>query len=1070
MSAAGVILGVCLAVTAGAVPADPGGLVPVPNAGFETITGTRPQGWTLAEPSGAVLAATDEVRAEGLRSLRVDNPAGGASTTVVSGPVALQVGQLYRLSAWIKAKGVHADPLARYPTALGACVSMKSFPFTNASPTVAGDGVERVSVLFFATMAHDQVQLHLGRNGKATGSAWFDDVRLEKVEDIGAYLPPGTVRWAGQGFRYDDGGWIVLHLEGEPYARGRQYGQLVPVELARFVDKLAILQDKADPVKGWNALRAMTDITMLRKYDQEYLEEMKGIADGAVAAGAKFRGRDLDLLDVVAINASIDLSELEKASSVTATPLTGRTFLKAEDDALPEGKTDRCSSFVATKSASKDGRFVMGQMFMWPPGYTGVDWNVMVDVQPTQGHRFVMQTFPGGISSGSDWYINDAGMVIGETTVAQTPYDSDGTPEANRSRKAAQYGGSIDQVADLLTQRNNGLYTNDWTLADTKTDEGAVFLLGTHRTRLWRTGSKGHPADTPGQLKDFVWADNNNRDLAVRAEMTPNADNHPVDLAWSPSNRDLAFQDFYKTYGQGQFDLEAGVRINASSPVNRPHACDGKLTTAEMAEKLMFIAHFGKTSTREKWVGGRFMADLPSATPHLTLGFTAFSPIFVADKLKAAHRAASAEAFAKATPADPKPELSKLKEALAFPKAQLWSNTVYPAQDGDNWFVSGSAAYHALLKRLPDAPAKAQETLRDALGELSARYGYVTLKEGVLAPAKARTAYDRYGAYQIPRIKGTFLLHQLRLLLGNAAFAKTMGKVHDTFSNKPMGTEDFIRTASAAAGRDLRPFIRQWVDRDDLPDPKVTATAAKAGDGWDVVVKVTQPGTPYHFLTTVELQGASGSRFERVEVKDGQASFTFHAAAKPARVRFNPGRDLLVPAANPFSLPNQTDAFDRILIVHGTSRQVEANRSLAVNYRDLLADNFTETLLPVWPDAEMTDADLRDHDLVLFGGPEDNATLARLARDYPLPVTFGRGSFTFQGHAHTRADEGVAIAFANPLNPKRTVFLYTANSRMQLWHMTHAFQRGLPGWAVYREGEITARGFEPEARFELALD
>ena len=118
----------------------------------------------------------------------------------------------------------------------------------------------------------------------------------------------------------------------------------------------------------------------------------------------------------------------------------------------------------------------------------------------------------------------------------------------------------------------------------------------------------------------------------------------------------------------------------------------------------------------------------------------------------------------------------------------------------------------------------------------------------------------------------------------------------------------------------------------------------------------------------------------------------------------------------------------------------------------------------------MTDADLRDHDLVLFGGPEDNATLARLARDYPLPVTFGRGSFTFQGHAHTRADEGVAIAFANPLNPKRTVFLYTANSRMQLWHMTHAFQRGLPGWAVYREGEITARGFEPEARFELALD
>ena len=1061
-------MGICLTLLTGAAVAGTGGAqLAVPNGGFETLAGTGAEGWTLAGPSGATLTATEEVRAEGLRSLRVDNPAGGGETSVLGQPITLQVGQLYRLSAWIKARNVQADPLARYPTALGACVSMKSFPFTNASPTVAGDGVERVSVLFFATMAQDRVQLHLGRNGKATGSAWFDDVRLEKVEDIGAYLPPETVRWAGPGFRYDDGGWIVVHIEGAPYARGRQYGELVSAELARFVDKLANLQDKADPAKGWNALRAMADITLLRKYDPEYLEEMKGIADGALKGGAKFKGRDLDLLDVVTMNSAIDLSEMERASAVTATALTGRSFLKAEDGALPEGKTDRCSSFVATKSASKDGRFVMGQLFMWPPGYTGVDWNVMVDVQPTQGHRFVMQTFPGGISSGSDWYLNDAGIVIGETTVAQTPYDSDGTPEANRSRKAAQYGGSIDQVAELLTQHNNGLYTNDWTLADTKTDEGAVFLLGTHRTRLWRTGSKGHPADTPGNLKDFVWADNNNRDLAVRGEMTPNADNHPVDLAWSPSNRDLAFQDFYKTYGQGQFDLEAGVRINASSPVNRPHACDGKLTTAEMAEKLMFIAHYGKTSTREKWVGSRFMADLPSATPHLTLGFTAFSPVFVADKLKAAHEA---ESQAKTAPEEGKADLANLKEALAFPKALLWSNTVYPAQDGDNWFVSGSAAYHALLKRLPEAPAKAQVTLRDALGELSARYGYVALKEGVLAPVQARTSYDHYGPYQIPRIKGTFLFHQLRLLLGNAVFARTMGKVHDTYQNKPMGTEDFIRTASAAAGQDLRPFIRQWVDRADLPDPKVTATAVKAGDGWDVVVKVIQPGTPYHFLTTLELQGAAGSRFERVEAKEARASFTFHAAAKPSRVRFNPGRDLLVASNNPFSLPNQTDAFDRLLIVRGTSRQVEANRSLAVNYRDLLADNFTETLLPVLPDAEMTDADLRDHDLVVFGGPEDNATLARLARDFTLPVTFGRGSFTFQGHAYTRADEGIALAFANPLNPKRTLFLYTANSRLQLWHMTHAFQRGLPGWALYREGEITGRGFEAEARFDLALD
>jgi len=59
------------------------------------------------------------------------------------------------------------------------------------------------------------------------------------------------VKWAGTGFRYDDGGWIFVHVEGEPYPRGRQYGELVAPELARYLEKLATLQDKADPEKVW---------------------------------------------------------------------------------------------------------------------------------------------------------------------------------------------------------------------------------------------------------------------------------------------------------------------------------------------------------------------------------------------------------------------------------------------------------------------------------------------------------------------------------------------------------------------------------------------------------------------------------------------------------------------------------------------------------------------------------------------------------------------------------------------------------------------------------------------------
>jgi hypothetical protein len=1037
--------------------------VAVVNAGFESVSQGQPAGWTATLAPGAKLSSNGEFKAEGAMALHLDHPAEGASSHVLSAPLRLQVGQLYRLSGWIKAKGVKTDPTARYPTALGACLSMASFPFTNASPTVAGDGARRVSITFFATTATDRVRLDLGRNGKATGSAWFDDVKVEKVEDIAQHIPLETVRWAGKGFRYDEGGWSFVHIEGEPYERGQQYGRLVASELTRFLDKLAVLQDSANPEKGWSNFRVMADSMMLRKYDPEFLEEMKGIADGAAKAGATFRGRPVDLLDIVTANSAIDLGELSSANRVSETALTGRSFTP-EDDTLGK-RTDRCSAFIATKSATADGRFITGQMFMWPPSYSGVHWDVILDVVPVKGHRFVMQTFPGGISSGTDWYINASGIVIGETTVAQTPFEPDGTPQSNRIRKAAQYASSIDDVARLLTEKNNGLYTNDWTIADTKTDEGAVFLLGTKKTRLWRTGSKGHPADTPGNLKDFLWANNNNRDLEVRKELVPNPENAPVDLAFRAMDRDIALYQWFQER-KAPIDLGEAIRFWATSPVQRPHACDGKLTTAEMAEKLMFIAHQGKTTHREKWVGGRWIPDLPNALPHLTYGYTTFSPIFVVEKLKEARSRATSEA----APAPEKRELAKIKELVSFDKKELWLNTVFPATDAENWLSSGDAAYHALLKRLPEDPAKAFELQRDFLAELNTRAAFLNARETGVAPLKTRSAFDRFGTYHFPRIKGIYALHQLRLSVGNAAFAKIMAKAHETYAGKPIRTEDFLNVASGIAGRDVRPLMLPWLERAGLPDPAISATSLNAENGFEVKLAVVQKGEVYPFIATVAIATAKGTTLERVEVKAAEERFSFASAEKPLRITFNAGNEIPVASAMGAQLTNLQDEWDHVLYVPGTSHQVEANRSLITLFREQVADNLTEVLPEIRPDAEVSEQDLKDRDLVIFGGIEENALLARLAEEGRLPVEFGKGFFRFQGRTYAKPEDGIAFALPSPWNPRRMVYVYSANTRLQLWQMIRTFQRGLPGWALWKGSDIAARGLHANPRMTAALE
>lgn len=1000
-------------------------------------------GWAL-KPGSTALAA----------ELKIVAAAEGSEATLVSAPVTLKVGELYRLSATIRTEGVKADALARYPTALGACLSMASFPFTNASQSVAGTSERQVSALFLATAPSDRVQLHLGRNGKATGAAAFREVKLEKVEDVTAFIPMQTVRWAGKGFRYEMGGWTFLHIEGAPYARGRQHGELMADEIARYMTKLGVQKNVADPARGWADQRQMADALFFRKYDVEFLEEMKGIADGAVKAGAKFKGRNIDLLDIVTLNSAVDMSSLQDGLTHATHPLSGRTFMTGDDEMEQGGKGDHCSSFVATKGATKSGRFLFTQMFMWN-GYTGTEWNVMLDVVPEKGHRLVMQTFAGGIHSGTDWYLNASGLVMGETTVGQTPFNADGTPQSNRIRRAAQYASSIDEAAAILFKQNNGLYTNDWTMADTKTDEGACFLLGTEKTKMWRTGTKGKAADTPGNHKDFIWANNNNRDLDVRGEYGANPENAPADLAFNTWNRDIAFQDVFKTYGRAGFDIDSATRVLASSPINRPHACDAKLTTSEMAEKLVFIAHQGKTTQREKMVGGRWIADLPGATPHLTHGYTAFSPIWISAKLQAAKAAWRGEKIAKALPS---PDVTAMKEAYVFDAKLLWTGTVRPATDAENWFISGSAAYWQQLKHLPTTAAKAFETQSAALAELTTRHLWLEAKEGVKAPLATTTDYGRYGAYQIPRIRGVFALHQLRLHLGNAAFAKAMQAVHGRFDGKPARTADILKALSEGAGRDVAPILKPWLERADLPAPKVRIEVKQVDENHEVKLEIEQPGFVYPFVAFVNLETEKGARLERVEVKGAKTSFTIRSEARPTRLTLNAGNDIPMARASFWVPGNVLDDWSATLLVFGTAREVEAQRTLALNYREALADNMTEVLLPLKPDAEVSDADLAASDLLVFGGPSENGIAARLQAEGKLPLEVGSGWFKWQGRTCGRPDDGLLAAFPNPWNPKRMLVLVISNSRIQQWAMTKAIPRGLPGWTLYRGSEIQQKG------------
>lgn len=1043
--------------------------MPLVNASFaEGSPGALPAGWRVVEGGAegvALVRGAGAGRADE-SALRIASPS-PRRVTVESEPLSFAVGHLYRVSAWVRTLNAFSDPRTRYPTAVPACISMASFPFTNHSSTAGATRPwTRVESLFIATRPLDSVRLHLGKNGTATGVADFDDVRVEKVDDPHALVPRERVRWHGPAYRYDDLGWIFVHVEGEPYERGFQHGALLADEIAAYANKLAHVENKQDPQGGWEALRFMADAMLKRKFDPELLTEMRGIADGVRHAGVEINGAEATLLDIVTLNAAIDIDQMRDAIRVTPHALSGQSFLAQQEEmAIPDNR-HRCSAFTATGPATATGEVVFGQIFMWN-GYTGVHWNVLMDLAPDRGHRVAYQTFPGGIHSGADFYINDAGIVIGETTVAQTPYEATGTPQSDRIRRAAQYASSIDDVTRILTDGNNGMYTNDWPLADVKTGEVGILLLGTHRHKLWRTGEDIAPFGIPG----FLWSNNNNRDPGVRREYVTQPEDAPYDLAWAPWNRDVAFQQLYRKV-EGRLDEVEAAAMFATSPINRAHACDGKITTTAMAKELVFLAHHGKVTLREKFpeAGSRRMPDLPGAVPHLALGYATASPKWMTASLREARE--SAPPIATPASEDEIPvEFGETAARFEIDADALWRGTIEPASDAENWLASASAASWHMLRGLAGDDATLEErarSVRRQLDEMATRFLYTVSREGDLAPLAAKHAWDRYAPYRIPRVKGTFALHQLRLALGNEVFLKAMREAHEEHRGRKTTTAEFLATLSRAASRDVAPVVMPWLERTGLPAPRIAAKVERAGRGHRVVVDVTQDEPAWTLETAVEIETAEGRKVFPARLEGARTKLSFEIDDEPIALRFDPFGD--IGAARPwfYAWPNIIDEFDRASIVFGTTREIEAQHTMADRFQTALADAYLEILPPLVKDSELSDTERRERDLIVIGGAAENVYAASLATQGGFEL--GRGYFRVDGVTYDRPEQGLFLVVPNPEAPERVVYLVAANSALQLWRMTKSYRGEIPSWAIFEGDTIERSGYHAPPGFEIRWD
>ncbi|HXP40805.1 MAG TPA: C45 family peptidase [Candidatus Acidoferrales bacterium] len=327
-------------------------------------------------------------------------------------------------------------------------------------------------------------------------------------------------------YRFQQGGWTYVHLEGSSSEIGYQHGFLLAPEIADALDAIKLF-DTHQTQRDWEFYRKTAREMLWPHIDLEYQQELQGIADGV-----KAHGIDLDVYDIVALNAFEEVPDyyvpwLNKREKQARAPK-----LKAPGN---------CSAFIATGAYTKDHQIVIAHN-NWTSYLAGERWVVIFDILPQHGQRILMDGFPGVITSDDDFGVNAAGIMITETTIAQFEgWDPKGKPEFMRSRKALQYAESIDDYVRMIKEGNNGGYANDWLIGDRKTGEIAYLELGLKNTPMWRT-------------KDGYFVSSNfARDPKLIREETSGFD--PQDMS-SSMNARHARADELVQHAKGTIDVE----------------------------------------------------------------------------------------------------------------------------------------------------------------------------------------------------------------------------------------------------------------------------------------------------------------------------------------------------------------------------------------------------------------------------------------------------------------------------------------------------------------------------------
>lgn len=407
------------------------------------------------------------------------------------------------------------------------------------------------------------------------------------------------------GLSYKKNGWTYVSIKGSPKDRGYAYGYLIAKEFKK-VQEMLNYNIYNDFGKTWDffieAGKTALKETIITHFPEIY-EEMEGIAKGCSANGTK-----TSVDEILAWNNYFTL--LDSWYPEMGVEEEGITAGSREGGS---GVQDKCSAFIAVGDYTEDGKIVVAHN-SFSNFIDGQYSNIILDITPDNGHRILMQTSPGWIWSGTDFFVTSKGILGTETTIGGFNVYENNYTIACRIRKAMQYGNTMDDYERILLDGNSGDYANSWLFGDTNTNEIMRIELGLkyHNTERTKNGYfVGFNAAYDPRIRNLECNNSGFDDIrrhqgARRVRLTDLMDEYKGKL-----NLDLAMKliaDHYDVYLNKEnkcsrsvcshYELDAREYMSQADrpkPFAPRGAVDGCVADSQMIKNMSFMGRWGSS-------------------------------------------------------------------------------------------------------------------------------------------------------------------------------------------------------------------------------------------------------------------------------------------------------------------------------------------------------------------------------------------------------------------------------------------------------------------------------------------